>query len=54
MNSFRLYKPLAHIRRIYDASYLPPKIVAHAEMGEIKVLDAAIFENIMQDILTVP
>jgi predicted ABC-type ATPase len=50
MNSFRLYRPLAHIWRIYDASYLPPKIVAHEERGEIKVLDATIFENIMQDI----
>jgi predicted ABC-type ATPase len=50
MNSFRLYRPLAHIWRIYDASYLPPKMAAHEEMGEIKVLDATIFENIMQDI----
>jgi len=50
INSFRLYRPLAHIWRVYDASYLPPKIVAHEERGEIKVLDATIFENIMQDI----
>jgi predicted ABC-type ATPase len=50
MNSSRLYRPLAHIWRIYDASYLPPKIVAHEEMGRIKVLDATMFKNIMQDI----
>jgi predicted ABC-type ATPase len=49
MNSLALYKPLAHIWRIYDASHLPPKIVANEEMGKIEVFDAAIFENIIQE-----
>ena len=48
-NSFALYKPLAHIWRIYDASYLPPKIVAHQEMGKTEVFEAGIFENIIQE-----
>ena len=52
MNSLALYRPLAHIWRIYDASHLPPKIVAHEEMGKIEVFDAAIFENIIQEMRT--
>jgi hypothetical protein len=48
-NLFSLYRPLAHIWRIYDASYLPPKIVAHQEMGKTEVFEAGIFENIIQE-----
>lgn len=48
-NAFRLYRPLADMWRVYDASYLPPRIVAHEEMGETEVLKAALLEVIMQE-----
>ncbi|MDQ1333267.1 MAG: hypothetical protein QG552_217 [Thermodesulfobacteriota bacterium] len=50
LNSLSLYRPLAHIFRIYDASHLLPKIVAHEEKGEIEVFDTAIFEKMTKNI----
>ncbi len=50
LNSSSLYKPLAHISRVYDASHLPPKIVVHEENGKIEVFDADIYEKMMRSI----
>jgi predicted ABC-type ATPase len=49
-NSFLLYRPCAHVWRLYDASHLPPEIVAHEEMGKTELHDATVFENITHDI----
>ena len=49
-NLFLLYRPFAHVWRLYDASHLPPEIVAHEEMGKIKLHDATVFESITHDI----
>ncbi len=43
-NLFSLYRPLVDILRLYDASCLPPKIVAHQEYGELSIHDHTIFE----------
>jgi len=50
LNSLSLYKSLAHIWRVYDASHLPPKIVVHEEKGKIEVFDAGIYEKMMRRI----
>lgn len=52
LNALSLYKPLAHIFRVYDASHLPPKIVAHEVNGKIEVFDIPVFERIMKNIRT--
>ena len=52
LNALSLYKPFAHIFRVYDASYLPPKIVAHEEDGKVEVFDIPVFEKITKHIRT--
>lgn len=49
-NAFSLYKPLAHIWRVYDASHLPPGIVAHEEKGEMDVFDPEALEKMKKNI----
>jgi predicted ABC-type ATPase len=51
-NAFSLYKALAHVFRVYDASHLPPKIVTHEDKAGIRVFDIPIFEKIMEKIRT--
>jgi predicted ABC-type ATPase len=50
LNSLSLYKPLAHIWRVYDASHLPPRIVAHEEKGEMDVFDPTTLEKMKKSI----
>jgi predicted ABC-type ATPase len=49
-NAFTLYKPLAHVFRVYDASHLPPKIVTHGDKTGVRVFDIPIFEKIKEKV----
>jgi predicted ABC-type ATPase len=52
LNALSLYKPFAHIWRMYDASHLPPKILAHEERGKIEVFDTPIYDRITKNMRT--
>ena len=45
-NLFRLYRPRLDACWLYDASRLPPAIVAHEEGGELQLFNSALFKKI--------
>ncbi|MFH1146418.1 MAG: zeta toxin family protein [Pseudomonadota bacterium] len=48
-NLFQLYRPWLNAWWIYDASRLPPEIVAQEEDGKLLVLDSPLFEKIRRN-----
>jgi len=49
-NLFKLYMPNLHAWWFYDASRLPPKIVAQKEEGRIQLSNSELFNQIKQNI----
>jgi predicted ABC-type ATPase len=47
-NLFSLYLPVVDVWRLYDASNLPPSVVAHMEGGSATVYDEKKYEIILQ------
>ncbi len=45
-NLFALYRPLVDSWWLYDASQLPPRMVAAEADGELQVVDASLFNQI--------
>jgi len=45
-NLFQLYRPRLDAWWLYDASRLPPKVVAEEEDGELRLFQSGIFEQI--------
>jgi predicted ABC-type ATPase len=45
LNALSLYKPLVHVFRVYDASHLPPKIVAHEDESSLAWKADAAFQQ---------
>lgn len=48
-NLVSLYMPIASIWRLYDASRLPPRVVAHQEDDALTIFDAESYERISKD-----
>jgi predicted ABC-type ATPase len=46
-NLFELYRPAVDGWWLYDASQLPPRLIAHEEGGKVKVVDAALYRKIV-------
>lgn len=49
-NLFKLYLPIFDAWWLYDASHLPPKIVAQKEEGKIQLSESELFNQIKQNI----
>jgi len=49
-NLFRLYRPRLDAWWLYDASRLPPKVVAEEEDGELRLFHSGLFEQIKQSV----
>ena len=49
-NLFRLYRPRLDAWWLYDASRLPPKVVAEQEDGELRLFHSGLFEQIKQSV----
>ena len=49
-NFFRLYRPLVDAWWLYDASRLPPPIIASEEAGILTVLDDDLFHVVQQNV----
>lgn len=47
-NLFSLYQPVVDVWRLYDASKLPPSVVAHSESGSVTVFDERAYAAITQ------
>ncbi len=47
-NLVSLYLPVVDVWRLYDASMLPPNVVAHMEAGSATVFDKNAYETILQ------
>lgn len=47
-NLFSLYLPVVDVWRLYDASKLPPSVVAHMEAGSATVFDKRAYAAIIQ------
>jgi predicted ABC-type ATPase len=45
-NLFRLYRPLLNAWWLYDASQLPPQLIAHEEDGQLRVRNAKLYQQI--------
>jgi predicted ABC-type ATPase len=45
-NLFQLYRPLLDAWWLYDASHLPPTVIAQEEQGKFQVVDSSIFSQI--------
>jgi predicted ABC-type ATPase len=49
-NFFNLYRPGVDAWRLYDASRLPPAVVAHEEEGNLTVMDTDFFGRIQRSV----
>lgn len=49
-NLFRLYLPLMNEWWLYDASQLPPKVIAQEERGKIKCYNPILFDQIRHSV----
>jgi predicted ABC-type ATPase len=49
-NLFQLYRPLVDAWWLYDASRLPPTVIAYEESGQLVVLQTEQFERIQQSL----
>ncbi len=49
-NMFKLYMPILDAWWLYDASRLPPKIVAQKEEGRTQLSNSELFNQIKQNI----
>ncbi|NUQ61992.1 MAG: zeta toxin family protein [Pirellulales bacterium] len=47
-NLFGLYRPLIDAWWLYDASQLPPRLIATQEAGDLKISDAALYGHIVR------
>jgi predicted ABC-type ATPase len=47
-NWFRLYQPLADSWWMYDAAWLPPRVIAHMEKGNQSLLQATLYRRIQR------
>jgi predicted ABC-type ATPase len=45
-NLFRLYLPLLDAWWLYDASHLPPTVIAQEQYGELELFDSIVFDHI--------
>jgi predicted ABC-type ATPase len=48
LNLFRLYRPLADAWWVYDASRLPPQLIATESGGQLEMLDSGLYRQIEQ------
>ena len=53
-NLFQLYRPLVNAWWLYDASSLPPSLIANEEDGNCSVIQSECFEGIQQDTKELP
>ncbi len=49
-NLFRLYRPLLDSWWIYDASHMPPQIIAEHENDTLSILDSGLFNGIQRSV----
>ncbi len=48
-NLLTLYRPVIDVLSIYNASFLPPQLVAHEEDGEIKIFKLDVYKMIFKE-----
>lgn len=45
-NLFQLYRPILDTWLLYDASFLPPRLISFEESGNVTITDTTVFQQI--------